>query len=142
MTNSTEGTVNQQETNKTGFGKVVMMGTVPGILLGAAGITGAAAVVSDDFDAVVEDFKEAAEDLLGITEAEAAEVEIPEVEAGVEVEVAEAVEAKSAGLPVAGVDDEMSFGEAFRTARAQVGSEGVFEWRGNYYSTYTKEELI
>ena len=38
-----------------GFGKVVMFGTVPGILLGAAGISAAAYAVSDDFDAVVID---------------------------------------------------------------------------------------
>jgi acetolactate synthase regulatory subunit len=34
----------------------------------------------------------------------------------------------------------MSFGSAFAAARSQVGAEGVSEWRGNYYSTYTKEE--
>ena len=38
------------------------------------------------------------------------------------------------------VDDGMSFSEAFREARAEVGSGGAFEWRGNVYSTYTAEE--
>lgn len=38
------------------------------------------------------------------------------------------------------VNNEMSFGEAFAAARAEVGSGGAFEWRGNVYSTYTAEE--
>lgn len=38
------------------------------------------------------------------------------------------------------VNDEMSFSQAFGAARAEVGSGGVFEWRGNVYSTYTAEE--
>lgn len=128
-----------------GFGKVVMFGTVPGILLGAAGISAAAYAVSDDFDAVVDDFKDAASDILGSNEAAAAEVNVnPEQEAAEESEVVTEVEDVTASvvetLPVAEVSDEMSFGSAFAAARSQVGAEGVFEWRGNYYSTYTKEE--
>lgn len=38
------------------------------------------------------------------------------------------------------VNDDMSFGEAFAAARAEVGSGGSFEWHGNVYSTYTAEE--
>lgn len=38
------------------------------------------------------------------------------------------------------VNDDMSFGQAFATARAEVGSGGVFEWRGNIYTTHTAEE--
>lgn len=38
------------------------------------------------------------------------------------------------------VNDDMSFGQAFATARAEIGSGGVFEWRGNLYSTHTAEE--
>ena len=128
-----------------GFGKVVMFGTVPGILLGAAGISAAAYAVSDDFDAVVDDFKDAASDILGSNEAAAPEVNVnPEQEAAEESEVVTEVEDVTASvaetLPVAEVSDEMSFGSAFAAARSQVGAEGVFEWRGNYYSTYTKEE--
>lgn len=36
--------------------------------------------------------------------------------------------------------DEMSFGDAFETARAEVGAGGVFRWHGNIYNTYTAEE--
>jgi hypothetical protein len=44
------------------------------------------------------------------------------------------------GLKVATVDDAMNFGEAFESARAQVGAGGVFTWRGNIYNTYTEAE--
>lgn len=44
-------------------------------------------------------------------------------------------------LPIAfDVNNDMSFGQAFAAARAEVGSGGVFEWRGDLYSTYTAEE--
>lgn len=38
------------------------------------------------------------------------------------------------------VNDEMTFGEAFAAARAEVGPGGCFEWHGNIYSTYLAEE--
>jgi hypothetical protein len=38
------------------------------------------------------------------------------------------------------VSDDMSFGQAFAAARAEVGPGGVFEWHGNLYGTYTAEE--
>lgn len=38
------------------------------------------------------------------------------------------------------VNDDMSFGEAFAAARAEVGPGGVFEWHGQLYGTYTAEE--
>jgi hypothetical protein len=38
------------------------------------------------------------------------------------------------------VSDDMSFGEAFAAARAEVGPGGVFEWHGQIYGTYTAEE--
>ena len=39
-----------------------------------------------------------------------------------------------------GVNDEMSFSEAFAAARAEVGPGGAFEWHGNVYGTYTADE--
>lgn len=45
-----------------------------------------------------------------------------------------------AELPVADVSDNMSFGEAFAAARAEVGPGGVFYWHGGIYGTYYKEE--
>lgn len=38
------------------------------------------------------------------------------------------------------VNDDMSFGEAFAAARAEVGPGGCFEWHGQIYGTYTAEE--
>lgn len=38
------------------------------------------------------------------------------------------------------VNDSMSFTEAFQTSRAEVGTGGIFEWKGNLYNTYYKEE--
>lgn len=48
--------------------------------------------------------------------------------------------ATAEGLPIATVNDEMSFGQAFAAARAEVGAGGVFEWQGNIYGTYYAEE--
>lgn len=36
--------------------------------------------------------------------------------------------------------DELSFREAFDSARAEMGPGGVFSWRGNLYNTYTADE--
>ena len=38
------------------------------------------------------------------------------------------------------VNDDMKFGEAFATARAEVGPGGAFEWHGNVYATYNADE--
>lgn len=38
------------------------------------------------------------------------------------------------------ISNEMSFGDAFATAREDVGPGGFFEWKGNTYNTYYKEE--
>lgn len=37
-------------------------------------------------------------------------------------------------------NDSMNFGDAFEAARNQMGGGGFFMWRGQPYSTYTKEE--
>ena len=43
--------------------------------------------------------------------------------------------------PVSDVDTgDMTFDEAFAAAREDVGPGGVFEWNGNIYGTYYKEE--
>jgi hypothetical protein len=38
------------------------------------------------------------------------------------------------------INGDMSFGEAFGAARVEVGPGGFFEWNGNTYNTYYKEE--
>lgn len=44
------------------------------------------------------------------------------------------------GLRVAEADQNLSFGEAFAAARAEVGAGGVFHWHGRTYNTYTESE--
>ena len=39
-----------------------------------------------------------------------------------------------------GVNDNMTFSQAFAAARREVGSGGVFQWHGHVYSTYYTEE--
>lgn len=43
-------------------------------------------------------------------------------------------------IEIAEVSNDMSFGEAFAAARAQVGPGGVFVWHGQAYTTYYAEE--
>lgn len=42
---------------------------------------------------------------------------------------------------VVGVTDDMSFKDAFAVARAEVGPGGTFDWKGDTFNTYTKEEF-
>lgn len=39
-----------------------------------------------------------------------------------------------------GVNDDMSFGDAFAAARNEVGPGGAFVWRGQTYGTFTQDE--
>lgn len=43
-------------------------------------------------------------------------------------------------LEIAEVSQDGTFKDAFDAARIQVGLGGVFEWRGQWYNTYTTEE--
>ena len=43
-------------------------------------------------------------------------------------------------MQVAQMHNDLSFGEAFATARAEVGPGGVFIWHGGIYNTYTADE--
>lgn len=57
-------------------------------------------------------------------------------------QAAEASAAVEAGVPpmASGISDDMSFAQAFAAARAQVGAGGAFEWHGQVYGTYYKNE--
>jgi len=55
-------------------------------------------------------------------------------------EHSEAAHAAKEGLRVATSYDNMSFGDAFAMARAEVGPGGVFRWHGGIYNTYYLEE--
>ena len=94
--------------------KYVTLGGIPGILLGAGMLyTGqvSAQMLSED------------------------DVEVPSEEASVDASYL-----VPDSLNVAQVSDNMSFGEAFAAARAQVGPGGVFYWHGGVYGTYYAEE--
>ena len=90
---------------------------------------------SDEIEAVAENQNEAVE-LVEDTKTEPASnsgsVNAPNPE--------EVIVATSTGIRVAQVDDDKSFSEVFADARSQVGAGGVFEWRGNVYGTYYKDE--
>lgn len=64
---------------------------------------------------------------------------IPETDNNEEVEATPSYADESISI-AGGVNDEMSFSEAFAAARAEVGPGGAFEWRGNVYGTYTADE--
>ncbi len=112
----------EYEAPATGYGwKSVSIGGVAGILLGAGAMYAANAYVAgDDKSAVLEE-----------PEAENAQGESESVMASCSC---------SNGLKVANVDESLSFGEAFKAARAEVGAGGVFRWHGGIYNTYTKDE--
>lgn len=93
------------------FWKCVLIGGVPGILLGSGGT-----VVAEN---VIEEKEHSLEENTGD-------------------ELGQAV--TPANVPIAEVSDDMSFGEAFAAARAEVGAGGVFRWHGNLYNTFTAEE--
>lgn len=106
----------------------------PGMMDGAAArdnITEAVdpAYVEPDTDPVL-----SADTAEGVTRAaEAAEIERQAAAATAETE---------SGLPpiATGVNDNMSFSQAFAAARAEVGAGGAFEWHGRVYGTYYKNE--
>lgn len=159
----------EKKESKVGGAKVVMFGTVPGILLGAAGAGLLKGVGASSRAAEAEILAETlvAEDIddeglidvvpvSAIGESEmVAEAEIPVMaevapvsdEADIEPAVVvadlpedDAEEPEEVDEVVLVTDEDMSFSEAFTAAREEGGSDAIFEWRGNYYSAHTKDE--
>ena len=89
----------------------VLVGGVPGILIGAAGTVGAEAIANS---ASAEEQGEAI-----LEESAATPTEIHEAHS---------------------VNDDMSFSEAFAAARAEVGPGGAFVWHGQVYDTYRGDD--
>ena len=52
----------------------------------------------------------------------------------------EVAQEEASAFKVAHVSDDMTFGEAFAAARAEVGPGGVFHWHGGIFNTYYAEE--
>ena len=70
------------------------------------------------------------------TQADAAQADAAQADAAQAAHTA----VPAGNVKVAEVSDDMSFDEAFASARKQVGAGGVFEWRGKLYGTYYKNE--
>lgn len=104
------------EARKSGVWKSIIIGGVPGVILGTAGTALAQEVIDTNHQEAQE------EEEISDTNIDH---NVPQVTG---VDMAESV------------NDDMSFGEAFAAAREEVGPGGVFEWHGNLYSTYTSEE--
>ena len=98
--------------------KHVILGGVPGILIGAGLVYAGKANAANHKN----------EEL-----AEQQSVNVPDSEQQIN-------NVPENGLPIAKLHNELSFGEAFAQARAEVGSGGVFIWHGGIYNTYTVKE--
>lgn len=122
----TKGSVeNKKETSSW---KYVTLGGVPGILLGAGLLyTGQA---SAQMLAQAEEAEVADDESTGdsVTDEQSSQ------------EYCDAASLVPEDLHVAHVSDDMSFGEAFAAARAEVGPGGVFYWHGGVYGTYYADE--
>lgn len=113
----TESTAVKTEVKKNGMSPLwqsVLVGGVPGILIGAGG----SMAVNATAGPIVEDAPQDTE-----TEIQDAPVEA----------TAEILEAHS-------VNDDMSFSEAFAVARNEVGPGGAFVWHGHVYGTYRGDD--
>lgn len=106
----------QQETNKEGSAwKYVTLGGVSGILMGS-GLLYAGQAVAQNVNG-----EENPENVVAPEQGETSHT-------------------LENGLKVASVSDDLSFGEAFQQARAEVGPGGVFHWHGGIYNTYSADE--
>ena len=112
----TESTAVKSNAEKKGMSPLwqsVLVGGVPGILIGAGGTVGVEAIANSA----------SAEEQGEVAIQDEATVETP----------TEILEAHS-------VTDDMSFSEAFATARAKVGPGGAFVWHGQVYGTYRGDD--
>jgi len=108
----------------------VLIGGVPGIMLGSAG-TIFASNINQNENIVNNEIAALKEEVAVLKE------EISELKE--ELSPTETFDV--ADMRVAhGVNENMSFSEAFATARAEVGPNGVFSWHGNVYVTFNKDE--
>ena len=113
----TESTAVKSNAEKKGMSPLwqsVLVGGVPGILIGSAGTIGVEAIANSS----------SAEE-----QGEAIQEEATTMETVTEIHEAHSV------------SDEMSFSEAFASARAEVGPGGAFSWRGHVYGTYRGDDL-
>lgn len=99
--------------------KEVSIGGISGILLGGASTFAATASTRQNLDEAVEE---------------------PENETEEQSQAEDEVAAVAYGNVASGVNDSMSFNEAFAAARSEVDAGGCFVWHGNVYGTYYANE--
>lgn len=104
--------------------KEVTIGGISGILLGGAGSFAATAATLNNSDEVVDENAE----------------ENNENQTEENVNTEESAQVVAHGNVASGVNDNMSFNEAFAAARSEVGAGGCFVWHGNVYGTYYASE--
>jgi hypothetical protein len=123
--------------------KSVLVGGVPGILIGAMSRETAGKEPGTVHPGAEDP---GADDVLAPEVSPVASpVETPaETPVETTVETAAGAEAATASTAVVNeamsVSDEMTFKEAFAAARAEVGLEGAFVWHGQVYSTYRADD--
>lgn len=107
----------------------VLVGGVPGILLGA-GSTFASSAISS-----VADMARLKDLFAGV------DLPVEDVSAPNEIPMMETShQAPSVPMVATSVSNEMSFDEAFIAARGEVGPGGAFVWHGNVYGTYRADD--
>lgn len=104
--------------------KEVTIGGFSGIMLGSAGTLFANNVSQHDVE------EETGEEETQVSEGDVAQ----------EQNNSQSPNIPNNGAVATGVTDEMSFSEAFASARAELGAGGYFVWHGNVYGTYYADE--
>lgn len=133
--------VNPSKGKKNGHWKKVVFGGVTGIALGSAGAFAKSAASEwihneeDNETPVIEEEEEV------ITNNDEQSIhEEPSQPISTEPLVVESQTTVSGFSVATCVHDNMTFGEAFAAARAEIGPGGIFEFEGELYSTYYENE--
>ncbi len=137
-----EKKVKAEQPNNNYFWRGVVIGGVPGLLLGSADTVFSSihsSVVSTEEAAEIEEIDEVAvlkEEVIALKE------EISELKEDLNaIQNGNHVPSIGETVDVAhDVNDDMPFSEAFAAARHEVGPGGVFIWHGNVYGTYYANE--
>lgn len=145
---SPEQVVKEEQSTSNVFWRGVVIGGVPGLLLGSASSVFASSRVPEGSEADVEEEVKPEEvedvDEVAVLKEEVAALKEEVSELKEDLEAAQAsrhIHTSLGAVDVAhGVNDDMSFSEAFATARAEVGPGGIFTWHGNVYGTYYANE--
>lgn len=146
--NSSEPTASADKKKKGGTFKKVVIGGITGITLGSVGAYGKAHAnewLSEE-EPLTDTYQEEelSENDIPPTEEEVVEpTDTPvseETVAAAESNVTENEPVVSEFRVASNVDDNMTFGQAFAAARAEVGPGGMFKFNGQVYSTYYENE--